>query len=130
MLRSRTTTCRGFALALSLAATAAAAADPPSPDAIAGSWARRAGDCAAPALSFAADHATVRLDADGTPTSFEYPGVRYTVADARVTVVMGRRHPFSKTPSGTELSFAFNDDGSIAMQRKAPAAPVRFVRCR
>ncbi len=119
-----------FAMLWQMACTGATAAPPAAPD-LAGAWARRAADCGSPELEFGADRLTVRLSADGTPAGFEYPGVSYRREGARITAVLGQRHPYSKTASGTELEFTLGSNAAqLELQRRPPAGPIRFVRCR
>lgn len=117
--------------ALALLIVASATAAPPAAEGLAGTWARRAADCGSPELEFGADRLTVRLSADGTPAAFEYPGVSYRRDGTRITAVLGQRHPYSKTASRTELEFTRgSSEAHLELQRRPPAGPIRFLRCR
>ena len=68
------------------------------------------------------------MDADGTPTSFLYPDVSYAVGASCITARLGKRHPFSKTPKNTALSFELKPDGAVRLQR-LKGKTATFVRC-
>lgn len=93
-----------------------------------GQWARSSADCARAELTFTADKASIQLDADGTPTTFDYPEPGYGVGDTRVDVDLKTPHPFSKTASKTALQFQLAADGSASLQL-LKGKSIQFVRC-
>jgi hypothetical protein len=93
-----------------------------------GNWARSQIECRVPELSFLADSAIIRLDADGAPTEFAYPGIEYKNIEEGIVVNLGRRHPFGKAASKTSLIFVEVSHKRMAMKLKG-ARHIDFVRC-
>jgi hypothetical protein len=93
-----------------------------------GQWARSAAECKRPEFTFNAATATIQLDADGTPISFDYPQVEYLLKDGRIIADLHKRHPIGKTASKTALEFFLQTDGSAELQMlKKRTLPL--VRC-
>jgi hypothetical protein len=112
--------------ALVLAGSPAVAAETVNP--LLGQWARTAADCAHPKLTFAAEKASIYVEADGTPTTFDYPETRYVIDGAKIGVDLKTTHPFSKTASKTALEFLITAEGEASLQL-LKGKSTRFVRC-
>ena len=115
----------GCALVASLLGSHAEAA---SGNPLIGAWSRDRAECAHPELSFQASSASIYVEADGEPTSFKYPAVRYRVDGAKVTVKLGKRHPISKTPEQFALCFVMQPDGRALLQLRKDKS-LSFARC-
>lgn len=124
---------RTCALALAGLACVAAAADAvPAAEAAAGAvlgdWAREGRGCARPELSFGASTARIQTDADGSVLALAYAGVRYRAdGHGRVTVELGRPHPYGKTASRSALDFRPQAADRIALVQGRRL--VTFHRC-
>jgi hypothetical protein len=98
--------------------------------ALVGEWARTRDACKRPELVFDNTSARIDVDADGRPVSLKYSPVTYATdtGDEKVaSVLLDKRHPYSKTPSPTELRFKILDTNHIGLMRKSGIQ--QFVRC-
>ncbi len=93
-----------------------------------GAWARSQPECKNPELKFSATKLNISIDADGTPTSFEYPGISYQVNSQDLLVLLNKQHPYSKTPKKDALNFKILDKDTIALQQLKNKETL-FVRC-
>ncbi len=93
-----------------------------------GEWARDSRQCSEAELSFQSGHATIRIDADGEPVVFDYPTVRYVINGHRVSVDLGRKHPYGKTPDKKNLHFTSKSPDQIWLQLRKGKIQA-FIRC-
>jgi hypothetical protein len=114
----------GIALFLTVAAAQAHAEE----EFILGAWARSQAECVRPELTFGKTRLDIALDADGQPSSFAYPDIRYQLGEQQIAVSLGSRHPYSKTPDKKALLFKRIDHDTIALQKKK-GGDTRFIRC-
>lgn len=113
---------------LALACTAACAKELSQQNIAIGTWARTQSECSKPELKITETQLNISIDADGTPTSFNYPNVNYSVNSQDITIRLNSRHPYSKTADKESLHFKIIDKNTISLQQ-LKNKQTQFVRC-
>lgn len=94
-----------------------------------GQWARSIPACRRPELILEKDSATVQTDTEGQALAFSYDAARYSSdGPDRVTVELGKFHPYGETSSRTALTFKVVSPNEIDLLQAKKA--VSFKRCR
>lgn len=93
-----------------------------------GKWRWDFSSCKPSEFIFSKNKLIQNINVDGEIQTFVYNEVKYDVINSNVTVDLGKKHSFSKTPDSKKLTFKIIDDNHLVLNRKVKSSN-DFYRC-